>query len=147
MYCFSHCNFKYRFKYRQNAPFTVLVSKKFLQFQIVLNTVTMHNFTCTIHVFNFFSAVQNCFKYHQNACFRDIVFIFFLQFKFVSNTVTVHALLTLLSFFRCSFKYRHSACFRDIVFKRFLQFPIFSNTVRIHLCSFKSVQIHSECIL
>ena len=108
------------------------------------NTVRTEGIQITLYFLMSSISHSNTVTMHALETF---VFIFSLQFQLVSNTVTVHALLTLLSFFRCSFKYRHSACFRDIVFKRFLQFPIFSNTVRIHLCSFKSVQIHSECIL
>ena len=125
MYCFSHCNFKYRFKYRQNAPFTGLV---FIFSAIVLNTVTMHNFTCTIHVFNFFSAVPNCFQYCQNACFRDIVFKKFSAvqncFNYRHNACFRDICFHFFSAVPIRFKYRHSACFTDIAFIFSLQFQI-----------------------
>ena len=65
-----------RFKYRQNAPFTVFV-------------------------FILLSTVPNRFKYRHNACFRDFVSIYFST---VPNYIRVHALETLFSFLLCSSK-------------------------------------------
>ena len=63
---------KYRFKYRQNAPFTVAVS--------------------------IFSAFPNRLKYCHKAPFTSLVFIIYLFFAAVQNiinTTSVHALKTI----------------------------------------------------
>ena len=100
-------------------------------FQIALE------FTIYRPCFHYFSAVPNRFKYRQNAPFIVLVFIISLQFQIVSKTVRMHHLPSLFSFIS-------------------LQFQIVSNTVRMHaldtlfslfLCSFKSFQILSECML
>ena len=64
---FSNC-----FIYHRNAPFTVLVFKYFLHFQIVSYIIGMHH--------------------------SPSLFSFFLQFQIVSNTATMHALETLFPF-------------------------------------------------
>ena len=74
MYCFSHCSFKYCFKYRQNA-------------------------TVSVPVFKIFSAFQNGFKYRQNAPLTVFVLMFFGHFKIVSNTIRMHHLPSVFSFF------------------------------------------------
>jgi len=109
-----------RFKYHQNAPFTVLVFIYCsLQFQIISNPVTIHALVtllssishlseCMLYlhcfdlflrrqntcfrdiVFKTFSAVPNHFKSRHNTCFSYIAFIYF-------SVVRMHALLTLLS--------------------------------------------------
>ena len=132
--CFhKQCAFLNRFKYRQNAPFTVLVFIISPQFQIVSNTARMHHLPslfslflcnsksfqipseCTIYrpCFHYFSAVPNCFKYRQNAPFIVLVFIFFLC---SSKSFQIPSECTI-----------YRPCFHFFS----LQFQIVSNTVRI----------------
>ena len=96
-----------RFKYRQNAPFSVLVFIFSLQFQIF-------------------------FKYRQNAPFSVLVFMFSLQFQIVSNTVRMHHLVSLFSFFLFSFKSFQIPSECTIQRPCFHFFSSVSNTVRMH---------------
>ena len=112
-----------RFKYCQNAPFTVLV---FIFSAVPNRFKSRHNAYFGDIVFNFYSAVPNRFKYRQNACLRDIVFKMFSavpnRFKYRQDA---YFLIVLIFFCEVTNNKCQIACFRDIVFQNVL-------------CSFKS---------
>ena len=130
-------SYSFKFKYRQNAPFSVLVFKKILCRSTSFQTSSQ----CTI--------------YHL--CFH-----FFLQFQFVSN-IRMHVLEILFSKDSCglpifSNTVRVHALETLFKKKKCLQFQIVSNSVRMHslyieklfsffLCSSEPFQISSEYML
>ena len=97
MYCFSHCSFKYCFKYHQNATVSVPVSQIFSAFQnvlmflghfkIVSNTIRMHHLPS---VFSFFSAVQNHFKYARTHALETLFSIHSLPMDPPRTIVPTH---------------------------------------------------------
>ena len=92
------------FKYRQKAPFTVLV----LFFSHKLQSVQILS-ECTTYplVFIVFPAVPNRFKYRRPECTRHLpsLFSFFsLRLQIISNTVRMHHLPSLLSLFSLQFQ-------------------------------------------
>ena len=143
-----------RFKYvRMYAKETLMFPIFSLQFQIIANTVKMHDLDTSFLLF-FLCSSKQC----QNACIRNILFNVFSAVPNRFKYVRMYALKTsfskkCLQFQVVSNTGMHNVCFRDIVFIFSLQFQIIANTVNMHdletsfsfsLCSCKSFQILSS---
>ena len=109
VYCFSHWRFKYRFKQCHNARISVRVFRFFLHFQIVSNTVTIHNLPSLFSFFSQFQIINTPRMHALEALFSYI----YLRFQIVPNTIRMHALEALFSYI-------------------YLRFQIVSNTTRMH---------------
>ena len=120
-----------RFKYHQNAPFTVFY------FLIFFSAVPNHfkygqNAPFSVLICSFFSEVQNRIKYHQNAPF----IVFFFSFSVVSNRFDCrqNAPFTVL-IFNFSLRLPTSSCFpwfwykicKQILLQFQISFKIVSN--------------------
>ena len=130
---FSPPDPKYRFKYRQNAPFTVAVSI-FSAFPNRLKYCHKAPFTSLVFIiYLFFAAVQNIINTTSVHALKTISMNnISLQYQIFSNTDRMHAYSETFSKFTVqykSFKYHHDACFRNIVF---IYFPAVPNNFQYH---------------
>ena len=123
----------HRFKYRQNAPFSVLVFK---MFSAVPNIFERQNAPFTVLVFNMFYEVPYRIRCRQNAPFIVLVFESVSavpnRFKFHQNAPFIVHVFKIVSAVPNRFKYRQNAPFSVFVFKIILRFRIVLNTVRMH---------------
>ena len=138
---------KYRFKYRQNAPFTVAVSI-FSAFPNRLKYCHKAPFTSLVFIFFFFAAVQNKINTTRVHALKTIsINDISLQYQIFSNTGRMHAYSETFSKFTLQCQIVPNTITMHALEKLFskfsLQFQIVSNSVRTHaletLFSFVSV--------